>query len=574
MDSFGGLATQALVFLAATALVIPALRRLRASPIIGFLLIGVFMGPYALGRLAETYPALAPFALSNNAVTRFLADLGIVFLLFVIGLEVTLERLWALRRLVFGLGLGQIVVTTVAIAIVALAFGHPLAAAVVVGLGMTLSSTAVVLQWLGERGARTAPVGRAAFATLLMQDVAIVPILFVVSAMAAGQASSAGDFGIAIASALAAVVGFVIIGRLVLRPFFRWAAGGQSREVFVAAALLTVIATALAAQAIGLPKALGAFVAGLLLAETEFRHQIEADILPFKGLLLGLFFVTVGMQIDLTVLAVNAGGVIVGVVGLFLVKAAILAPMARGFGLSWPQSIQLGLLMGQAGEFAFVLLTLAREGAVLAPATADYMLLITALSIFLTPLVASAADQFVRRAETAAPAPLSAPEALNAHVLIVGFGRVGQGLADLLDAQAIPFVAIDSKPERIAALRSGGRSIHFGDASRPEVLTSLHAGQAAAIVIAIDRPAEVEAIVTTAKRNFPHVPVFARARDVAHARRLHKAGATLASPEAVEATLDLGEAVLEGIGVPQEAARKFIEDKRAEERARAIATSG
>jgi monovalent cation:proton antiporter-2 (CPA2) family protein len=568
IDPFGGLATQALVFLTATALVIPALKRIGVSPIMGFLLIGVLMGPYALGRLAETYPVLAPFALSDNAVTSFLADLGIVFLLFVIGLEVTLERLWALRRLVFGLGLAQIVLTSLAIALVALAFGHPFAAAIVIGLGLTLSSTAVVLQLLGERGARTAPVGRAAFSTLLMQDVAIVPILFVVSAMAAGQAATAADFGVAFSAAALSVVVFVALGRLLLRPFFRWAAGGQSREVFVAAALLTVIAAALASQALGLPKALGAFVAGLLLAETEFRHQIEADLQPFKGLLLGLFFVTVGMQIDLTLVMANAAGVAVGVIGLFALKAAILAPLARSFGLTWRQAIQLGLLLGQAGEFAFVLLTLARGG-VIAPETADYMLLVTALSIFATPLVVALADRIGEAAPQAKP--LEAPEAVSGHVIIVGFGRVGQGMADLLDAQQIPFLALDSQPERIAQVRAAGRSVHFGDASQPEVLNGLHAGAAAALVIAIDRPGDVERIVASAKRSFPHVPVYARARDVEHASRLHKAGATLASPEAIEATLDLGEAVLEGIGVPHEAARRFIEEKRAAERARAMA---
>jgi CPA2 family monovalent cation:H+ antiporter-2 len=568
MEQFGGLATQALVFLAGTALVIPALRRVGLSPIMGFLLIGVLMGPYALGRLGETYPWLAPFALSNDSVTRFLADLGVVFLLFIIGLEVTLERLWALRRYVFGLGLAQIAATTAAIAIAALAFGHPLAAALVIGFAMVLSSTAVVLQLLRERGARTAPVGRAAFAILLMQDVAIVPILFVVGAMAAGAAASAGEFGATLGVAILSFVGFVLVGRLVLRPFFRWVAGGESREVFVAAALLTVIAAALGAQALGLPKALGAFVAGLLLAETEFRHQIEADVLPFKGLLLGLFFVTVGMQIDLTVALASPIGVIAGVVGLFVVKAAVLAPIAHAFGFTWRQSLHLGLLLGQAGEFAFVLLSLAR-GPVLTPATADYMLLVTALSIFATPLVAALAERL-----DDGPAQLDtgpAPEAMSGHVIIVGFGRVGQGMGDLLDEQQIPFVALDSKPERIAALRAQGKSVHFGDAARVEVLAGLHAGEAAAIVIAIDRPGDVEQIVAMARKTWPHVPVYARARDTEHAGALHRAGATLASPEAIEATLDLGEAVLEGIGVPHEAARKIIEERRAVERAKALA---
>jgi CPA2 family monovalent cation:H+ antiporter-2 len=341
--------------------------------------------------------------------------------------------------------------------------------------------------------------------------------------------------------------------------------------VFVAAALLTVIAAALGSQALGLPKALGAFLAGLLLAETEFRHQIEADLQPFKGLLLGLFFVTVGMQIDLTVALAAPIGVLAGVIGLFLVKAAVLAPIARSFGLSWRQSLQLGLLLGQAGEFAFVLLSLAR-GPVIPAATADYMLLVTALSIFATPLVAALADRLDNGAITLDTTP--APEAMSGHVIIVGFGRVGQGMSELLDDQQIPFVALDSKPERIAALRENGTAVHFGDASRTEVLEALHAGQAAAIVIAIDRPGDVEQIVAMAKKAWPHVPVYARARDTEHASALHRAGATLASPEAIEATLDLGEAVLEGIGMPHEAARRFIEERRALARAKAMAAPG
>lgn len=568
MEQFGGLTTQALVFLAATALAIPALRRLGLSPIMGFLLIGVLMGPYALGRLAETYPFLAPFALSNDAVTRFLADLGIVFLLFIIGLEVTLERLWALRRLVFGLGLAQIVCTAGAIALASLAFGHPVAAAVVIGLALMMSSTAVVLQVLTERGARTAPVGRAAFSTLLMQDVAIVPILFVVGAMTAGSAAGAQDFGIAIAAALLAVVVFVGVGRLVLRPFFRWVAGGQSQEVFVAAALLTVIAAALVSEMIGLPKALGAFVAGLLLAETEFRHQIEADLQPFKGLLLGLFFVTVGMQIDLTVPLANPVGVAAGVIGLFGVKTLVLAPIARSFGFSWPQAIQLGLLLGQAGEFAFVLLALARDGGVLTPATADYMLLITALSIFATPLAASLGDWWAAR--TVTPPPPLRSEDRAGHVLIVGFGRVGQGISEILDGKQMPFTAVEHDAERVSALRLAGKDVHFGDATRPEVLNGLNAAGAAAIVIAIDRPGAAEAIVSAARKAWPHVPIYARARDGDHAQRLHKLGAALASPEAVEATLDLGEAVLEGLGVPHEAAKRYIEERRIAERGKTL----
>lgn len=564
--------TQALVFLAATCVVVPAMRKAKLSVVMGFLIIGVAMGPHVLGRLAQTWPWLGAFDLEESGTALFLGELGVVFLLFIIGLEVSFERLWALRRYVFGLGFAQVALSTVAIAAVAMMFGNSFAVAAVLGLAFALSSTALVLQLLRERGQISTSVGRASFSILLMQDLMVVPILFVVAALSpSAGAFGPGQVGLALATALASLAAILIVGRLLLRPLFRWAAGAQSREIFIAAALLAAIGMAAAAQAVGLSMALGAFLAGLLLAETEFRHQIEVDLEPFKGLLLGLFFVTVGMQIDIARLLAEPLIILIGVIGLFAVKIAILAPLARAFGLRWSRAVATAFLLGQAGEFAFVVIAAARGGGAIPEPTADYMLLVTALSIFITPLVATLGGRIANRLgddSALSPPPDAARE--QGHVVIAGFGRVGQTLADILSAQEIPHIAIEGQSNVVTQMRDAGRPVHFGDAASRAALEAVGAAQAAAIVVTINDADGAERIVREAKRAWPHIPVYARARDGAHARRLHSEGASLASPDTIETALQLGEALLNGIGVPDEVARRIIDERREEEVARAL----
>lgn len=562
--------TQALIFLAATCVVIPALRKARLSAVMGFLLIGVAMGPHVLGRLAEAWPWLRDFELEEYEPTRVLAELGVVFLLFIIGLEVSFDRLWALRRYVFGLGLTQVALTALAIGAIAMAFGSNFAAATVLGLAFALSSTALVLQLLRERRQIATSVGRASFSVLLMQDLMVVPILFAVAALSANSnAFAAHQVPTALLTAVVSLGLILLVGRLVLRPLFRWVAGANSREIFIAAALLSAIGMAAAAQAAGLSLALGAFLGGLLLAETEFRHQIETDLDPFKDLLLGLFFVTVGMQIDVAMLLRQPLLIVVSVLGLFALKAAIIAPLARIFGLSWPRAIEVAFLLGQAGEFAFVVIGVANAGRVIPEATGEFMLLVTALSIFVTPVFAGLGARIAHRFQHA-PTPPPEAEYESGHVVIAGFGRVGQTLADLLDAQEIAHVAVEGNADAVKALRAEGRPVHYGDASNRQVLQSVGAGNAAAIVVTINNPAGAERIVQEVRRAWPHVPIYARARDAEHARRLHAAGAALASPDSIEAALQLGEALLTGIGVPDELARRVIDDRREAEMARAL----
>lgn len=563
--------TQALVFLGATCVLIPAMRQARLSAVMGFLAIGVFMGPHVLGQLAETWPWLSAFELEEAEPTLLLAELGIVFLLFVIGLEVSFERLWALRRYVFGLGFAQVALCALAIGAAALTFDHSFAVSAVLGLAFALSSTALVLQLLRERRQIATPVGRVSFSVLLMQDLMVVPILFLVAALDPDHtAFGEGQVFVAILTALAALAGIIIIGRLLLRPLFRWVAAANSREVFIAAAVLAAIGMAAAAEAIGLSMALGAFLAGLLLAETEFRHQIETDLEPFKDLLLGLFFVTVGMQIDVPLLLSQPVLILFGVLGLVAIKIAIIAPLARVFGKSWPRAIEVAFLLGGAGEFAFVVIAAARAGGAIPDDTAAYMLIVTALSIFLTPLVAGLGARWARRLALR-EMPQSPPvESEGGHVVIAGFGRVGQTLADILSAQEIAHVGIEGDAGIVAKLRDEGRPVHFGDASDRRALEAAGAADAAAIIVTLNDAAGVDRIVAEARKAWPHIPVYARARDSAHARRLHKAGAALASPDSIEAALQLGEALLNGIGVPDEIARRIINDRREAEVAKAI----
>jgi CPA2 family monovalent cation:H+ antiporter-2 len=564
--------TQTLVFLAATAVVIPLMRRAGLSSVMGFILIGVAIGPHVLGQFAEAWPWLRGISIERDEPTLFLGEMGVVFLLFIIGLEVSFERLWALRRLVFGLGLAQIAVTAAVIGTLTFALGAAPSVASVLGLAFALSSTALVLQLMRERRSMATSAGRAAFSVLLTQDLMVVPILFVVAALSAGSTVfGPNQIGAALLSALVSLALIFTVGRLVLRPLFRWVAGAGSREVFMAAALLAAIGMAAAAQSAGFSLALGALLAGLMLAETEFRLQIETDLEPFKDLLLGLFFVTVGMQIDIALLLREPLVVFSALALLILIKAAIVAPLARLFGLSWRRAIETAFLLGHVGEFAFIIIAAARAGGVIPETIAAYMLMVTALSIFVTPVVADLGARLAARLQPSSE-PTPPPEAASesGHVVIAGFGRVGQTLADMLSAQEISHAAVDADAKLVGLLRKQGRTVYFGDASRREVLVNVGAANAAAIIVTMDDAEAVERIVAEAKRAWPHIPVYARARDAQHARRLHQAGAALASPDTIEAALQLGEALLTGVGVPDEVARRIVNERREEEVAKAL----
>ncbi len=563
---------EVIVFLVAAGVVVPLIRRLGISPVLGFLVAGLVIGPFGLARFADMLPWISYAVINDLEGVRALAELGVVFLLFMIGLELSIDRLWAMRRLVFGLGGAQVMVTGAVITGIALLFDNTLPVAVVLGAGFALSSTAIVMQVLAENGRLGTPTGRTSFSILLFQDLAVLPILFLVGAFAAKAGESVGlAFGSAIGQALLAVAVILVLGRLVIRPLFRFIGSAASHEMFLALVLLVIVGTAVVTEMAGLSMALGAFLAGLLLAETEYRYEIEIDIEPFKGLLLGLFFVSVGMSIDLTKTAAYPFWLIASVFGLFLVKGPIIYLLVRLFGEPRYVALESSLLLGQGGEFAFLIIGLAVTLGVMPGGTAQFMLIVAGITMVATPLVANAARRLARAVEsrdTSKDAPdAELPSDLRDHVIIVGYGRVGRLLGSILDGQRLFHVALDMDMTIVARNRAAGGSIFYGDASRRDMLEKLNAGDAIALVITMDSPQAAERVVETAHKHWPGLAIYARAHDVEHAARLITHGATHAVPEATEASLQLSEQVLMGAGIPEPAARQMIESRRQAEQA-------
>lgn len=554
------------VFLVAAGLVLPLVHRLRVNPVLGYLAIGGIIGPFGLGLWAKSYPLLAHGVIADLDGVKALAELGIVFLLFTIGLELSLDRLWGMRRLVFGLGGLQVCLTGAAIAAIAVGFGNALPAATVFGAALALSSTAIAIQILVEARRLATPLGRTAFAVLLLQDLAVVPILLLVGMLAAAPAAGVlPEIATALAKAAVAIGAIYALGRLVLRPVLHGVAQARSREMFMAAVLLVALGTALLTAAAGLSMALGAFLAGLLLAETEFRHEIEVDLEPFKGLMLGLFFMSVGMGIDWRLVAAMPLPLLGSTIGLILLKAAILAALCRACGLPRHTAIETGLLLGQAGEFAFIVVGMALSLGLVAQNAGQFMLIVAGLSMLATPPVAAFGRRLAGRLErrgisAAAAEPI---EPLDGHVVIAGFGRVGRMLASTLQAEAVPYLAIDADAASVAKGRTEGLPVFFGDASRLDMLARAHVGAASAVVLTMDDFAAAERILRGIRLRWTSVPVYVRARDSEHARLLVAAGADSAVPEAVEASLQLAGRVLSGLGVGEEVVRRRLDLQRA-----------
>ena len=568
----------ALIVLAAAGVVIPLFHRLKLSPALGFMLVGFIVGPYGLGVLVGAHPWLRLVTIAESASIRQIADLGVVLLLFMIGLELSLERLWLMRRLVFGLGALQVAACAAALTGAGVLLGEPPVRAAVIGLALAMSSTAIVLQVLGEEKRLGTPAGRASFAILLFQDLAVVPVLFALAALdPESGAGTLGGLGRAIGHAVLAVAGIAVLGRLVLRPLFRSVARTRSEEFFVAACLLVVIATALATAEAGLSMALGALIGGLLLAGTEYRRQVEVTIEPFKGLLVGLFLMSIGMGLDLEALLAHPAMVLGAAVGLVALKAAIVAVLARGFGLAWRGGVHTALLLGPGGEFSFVIVTVALAHRLVDDTTARLVLIVAALTMISTPVLSKLGVRLVPRAtprpidpalllpamrdrgshdagsRDAGSSDLATQDAValdtGPRVIVAGFGRVGQTVAALLEAHGVPYVAIDRDPDRVARQRRRGKPIYYGDMTRTELLWHLELDTARALVVTLDDPPAAEALVTAARAARPSLLIVARARDAEHAARLYHAGATDAVPETIEASLQLAEAALVDVGI-------------------------
>jgi monovalent cation:H+ antiporter-2, CPA2 family len=561
-----GIYKEALLFLVTAGVVAPLFVRLRISPVLGYLLAGVALGPFGLGKLAERMPAIAPLALTNVESIARLAAFGVVVLLFTIGLELSFERVKRMRRLVFEFGLGQLVISTLALGLVAFALGRTAAAATTIGAALALSSTAIVVPVLAERRRLASPVGRLSFAALLLQDLAVAPLLVLV-AMLSGDGHS-GNFALSIAVALApaaaALAAVIVLGRVVLRPLFHSVALTRSPEFFMAACLLVVLGAALIAASSGLSMALGAFVAGLLLAETEFRREIQVTIEPFKGLLLGLFFVSVGAQLDLSILAAQPIVTIGVALALMVVKSLIVFVLARLFKAPNRVAGEAALLLGPGGEFAFVMIGAAVAGGVVDRADASILLVAVALSMMTIPSLGRLGAALARRRarELDPEALVSPPDEDGGRVIIVGYGRVGALIGEMLDAHRIRYIAVDVDPNLTARERRAGKPVYYGDAGREDFLRRCGLETARALVITLDKPSANEDVVTAARRLRPDINIIARARDAAHARTLYELGVTDAVPETIEASLQLSEATLVDIGVPMGLVIASIHEKR------------
>ncbi|MEP0337728.1 MAG: monovalent cation:proton antiporter-2 (CPA2) family protein [Alphaproteobacteria bacterium] len=559
---------ETIIFLIAAGVMVPLFHRFRVSPVLGYLVVGGVIGPFGLGLLADDFPILSKVVISDIAGVQALAELGIVFLLFTIGLELSLERLWAMRRLVFGLGSLQVLVTSTIIGLIAFEFGNSVRASIVLGACLALSSTAIVMQLLLEGRRIGTPLGRSSFAILLMQDLAVVPILFVVGVLGTRVDSGFGvDLALALGKAGLTIVLIYMGGRLILRPALRLVAQTRSPEMFMAAVLLTVIGIAAITGYAGLSMALGAFLAGLLLAETEYSHEIEVDLEPFKGLMLGLFFMSVGMGIDWRVIGDEPMWIPLSVFGLFLVKSVITAGLCLAFGLPRHTSLEAGLLLGQGGEFAFIVVGLAMSLALLPADVGQFMLIVAGLTMLVTPLVAKAAEVLAGRMEReettrAHQGNLAAIGDMEGHVILAGFGRFGRTLANTLQAESIAYIALDTDPGHVARARAENLPVFYGDASRLDLLNRAHIERCAAVVVTMDNPAAAERIVGEIRSTWPLVAVYARARDKAHAVRMMNAGATQAVPESIEGSLQLAGRVLSGLGATEEVVRRRLEHQR------------
>lgn len=558
-----GIIVDVLVFLAIAVLVSPLCHRAKVSPVLGYLVAGSVVGPAGLGMI------------SDGESTRSLAELGIVFLLFMIGLELSWDRLRVIRHFIFGLGSAQ-VLGTGAVAAALLPLLVPtltFSAAVVVGLALAFSSTAFVLQILSERGALTSQTGRVAVAVLILQDLAVVPLLVLIPLLGTGGGfwDMAWGMGLAMAKAALAIATIFVVARLALRPLFQAVAATHSPEVFVAAALFAVIGTSFATDSLGLSHSLGAFLAGVMLASTEFRHQVEADIQPIRGLLMGLFFLTVGMTVNPTDLLADLPTTAIGVGLLLGIKTLILVGLTLVFRFPLGTALHLGLLLAQGGEFAFVVLARAQQNMLLGPVTAELITGIIAISMAATPILAICGEWIARRRQKAATNPTEPDDEtkdMANHVIVAGCGRAGQIVLSVLRDRNIPFVAIERDPLLVETLRKNGLPVYFGDIRKLEVLKAVGGDRARAVVLTIDSGSSREKLVPRLHELFPDLHILVRARDRRQAKGLELGGAAAVVPEILEGSLQLSGQVLRHLGTPAEEVTNLLEDYRRDDYAK------
>ena len=554
--------TDALVILGAAGIVIPVFTRFRITPVIGFILIGIAVGPFGLGSMVYEYPWLGHVTISDPEGLEPFAEFGIILLLFTIGLELSFKRLWQMRRLVFGLGALELIIIGSSLAMALSMMGQYWTGALALGFALAFSSTAIVLPISGT----SSPVGRAALSMLLFEDIMIVPIVFILGAMAP-NAQSEGWEGLVTTlwQGGLVVAALLILGRLALPRLFAQAARTKSPELFLAASLLVVIGSSLATAAVGLSPIVGALIAGLLIAETEYHGEVEGIMEPFKGLALGIFLITVGMSIDLTTIWSNLGAILGAVVMVLVFKAFVTGLLLRLMGARRSTSAETGVLMASPSETTLIVLAAAGSAMLIQPGTAQFWQIVTAIGLTVTPVLAKLGRIIALKVE---PVPeMPDDDVSEGKTIIIGAGRVGRLIADMLAAHDKPYVAIDSDADLIAEAKRKGFRATFGDAARGDALSRLGIETAAAVVLTMDEPVLAQRLVTKLRRNYPDLLIVARARDTRRAAELYRAGASHAVPETLESSLQLSEAVLVDIGVPMGPVIASIHEKRDEFRA-------
>ena len=562
----------AMVFLFAAGVIVPVLKQLRVPAVVGFVLAGIALGPFGLAVFSDAVPWLGYFTMTDPAAAAPFAELGVLFLLFLLGLELSFEKLWALRRVVFGTGLVQATGSAIIIGLIAWFLGLSPIAATVVGLALALSSTAIVMQLLIDQRKVATPVGQTSLGVLLMQDVLVAPILiFVGFAVAESSGPLLPTIGNALVQGLVAVAIIVLIGRYVLARVFRLAANTGGRDFLMAITLFTIVGAAVLTYSAGLSLALGAFMAGLLLGETEFRHQTEVDLEPFKGLLLGLFFMTVGMGLNLAAVWAMWPQVLTGLAVLIVVKTLVAFVASRIFAGGTPLSLRAAFLLAPAGEFAFVIMAAAAAGGLFLPEQVTLISAIAGLSMILIPgmgwlggMVASVFEGDDR--SHLQPQDLSG---LKGHVVVAGYGRVGGAIADILQAEAVEIVILEQDANRASRGQAEGRTVFFGDASRPEILNLIGAQEAALFLVTIDDPQAATSIVKTIRETRPDASILTRAQDLDHAELLRAAGASFVIPDAIEAGLQMAGRALSEFGYDNETVRDRLAAERDREYRRA-----
>ncbi len=556
--------SDALVILGAAGIVIPVFARFRITPIIGFILIGIAVGPYGLGTLVEEVPWLTHVTISDPERLTPFADFGIILLLFAIGLELSFNRLWQLRTFVFGLGsLELLIIGSAGATFLFYAGGMDLTGALALGFALAFSSTAIVLPISGTRS----PVGRAALSMLLFEDIMIVPIIFILGALSPyAQADGATGLTNTLIYGAIVVVALLIFGRIGLPRLFSQAARTKSPELFLAASLLVVIGASLATAATGLSPIVGALIAGLLIAETEYHGEVETIMDPFKGLALGVFLITIGMSIDLMTIWGNLWQITAAVVGVLVFKAIVTGVLLRLMGARRSTAAETGVLMASPSETTLIVLAAATSALVVDRETAQFWQIVTAIGLTVTPLLAKLGRVIARRIEDVPELPDEDEDEIR--TIIVGGGRVGRLVADMMKAHDQPYVLLDSDPDLIIKAKRDGYRATFGDAARGDALSRLGIEQAPAVVLTMDEPVLAQRLVTRLRSNYPALLIVARARDTDHAAQLYRAGASHAVPETLESSLQLSEAVLVDIGVAMGPVIASIHEKRDEYRER------